>query len=156
MEVLAALSFDDAEYEQHMMIKDGTVPAFYAKYVEEVHMKIERNAELEFECLWREGELSKLPKSVLSDKLSWAIVQLKEELVNCSLWDNEKLRIKVLKEALPKLLLETVGLDKIVNRVPEPYMRAIFGTYLSSRFVYKYGTNAPQFAFFEYIGPYLQ
>eukprot|EP00835_Amoeboradix_gromovi_P004411 NODE_342_length_10579_cov_0.629389.p1 type:complete len:1031 gc:universal NODE_342_length_10579_cov_0.629389:5309-2217(-) len=156
MEVLAALSFDDAEYQKHMMgQKNGEMPAFYNDYIKQVHLKIEKNADLEFECLWREGELTNTPKSILSDKLSYAIVQLKEELVNSSLYENEGLRTTVLMEALPKLLIETVGLQKIMNRVPDPYMRAIFGTYLASRFVYKYGTSAKQFAFFEFIGPYL-
>eukprot|EP00834_Sanchytrium_tribonematis_P008363 NODE_957_length_2903_cov_0.370542.p1 type:complete len:279 gc:universal NODE_957_length_2903_cov_0.370542:1654-818(-) len=156
MEVLAALSFDDVEYEKHMMVKNGQVPPFYEQYITQVHHKIEKNAASEFECLWRESELTNLPKSILSDKLSYAIVQLKEELVTSSLWENPSLRRKVLCEALPQLLLETVGYEKLIGRVPDPYVRAIFGTYLASRFVYKYGTSPPQFAFFEFIAPYLK
>jgi glutamate dehydrogenase len=36
-------------------------------------------------------------------------------------------------------------------QVPDNYIRAIFGSYLASRFVYTYGINASQFAFFEFM-----
>jgi glutamate dehydrogenase len=37
------------------------------------------------------------------------------------------------------------------NQVPENYLRAIFGSYLASRFVYQYGVSASQFAFFDFM-----
>ena len=37
------------------------------------------------------------------------------------------------------------------TQVPENYIRAIFGSYLASRFVYSYGINASQFAFFDFM-----
>jgi glutamate dehydrogenase len=71
----------------------------------------------------------------------------------------------VLRDALPKLLLEKIGLDVIVQRVgpamasekphltplqvPDNYLRSIFGSYLASRFVYEFGSNPSQFAFFD-------
>jgi hypothetical protein len=33
--------------------------------------------------------------------------------------------------------------------VPESYLRAIFGSHLASRFVYEFGNNPSQFAFFD-------
>ena len=35
-------------------------------------------------------------------------------------------------------------------------MRALFGSYLASRFVYKYGVEPSQFAFFEFMSPYFE
>lgn len=35
------------------------------------------------------------------------------------------------------------------GQVPDNYLRAIFGSYLASRFVYEYGSSPSQFAFFE-------
>ena len=67
------------------------------------------------------------------------------------LWDNESLRTTVLTRAFPKLLLETLGLDKLLERVPETYVKAIFGAYLASQFVYKYGAHPDNFAFFEFM-----
>ncbi|KAF9159656.1 NAD-dependent glutamate dehydrogenase [Actinomortierella ambigua] len=154
LEVLAALSFTDEEFAEHMQVTKDHIPAFYQEYVKEVQEIIERNARFEFEALWREHGRTKTPRSILSDQLSVAIVQLNENLQHTSLWDNLALRKVVLEEAFPNLLLKQVGLDTLLKRVPENYVRAIFGAFLASRFVYKYGTEPSQFAFFEFMTPY--
>ena len=153
-EVLAALSLNDQEFHTHMQVKPNKVPDFYKNYVDSVEVMIERNAELEFEALWREWKASGRPISLISDELSYAIVQLNEELQNTSLWKNIELRKIVMKEAFPKLLVDTVGLDKLMERVPENYTRAIFGSYLASRFVYKMGPQPSSMAFFEFMSTY--
>ena len=134
LEVLAALAFTDDEFQDQMMVKNNVAPAFYTDYVKAVHGIIEKNAELEFEALWRESERTKKPKSILSDELSFAIVRLNRELQTTTLWDNVPLRRIVLNEAFPRILLEKVGLDTLLKRVPESYVKAIFGSYLASRF----------------------
>ncbi|KAI9216993.1 Glutamate/Leucine/Phenylalanine/Valine dehydrogenase-domain-containing protein, partial [Blastocladiella britannica] len=154
LEVLAALSFNDTEFAEHMCVKNGVVPEFYSKYVVEVQEIIERNAANEFETIWRESSASGDSKSITSDELSFAIVKLNEELQHTSLWENVALRRIILQEALPKLLQEQLGFDTLMQRVPESYLRSIFGAFLASRFIYKYGTNPSQFAFFEYLSPY--
>lgn len=155
LEVLAALAFTDAEFSQHMQVSGGIVPEFYQEYIKAVHATIERNAQLEFECLWREFERcnEQRPRSVLSDELSLAIVKLNEELQHSSsLYDNRPLRLLVLSEALPVLLQERIGLEELVDsRLPENYVRACFGSYLASRFIYQYGIQPSQFAFFEFM-----
>lgn len=153
LEVLASLSFDDADFLKHMCHdpKTGQAPAFYKKYVEEVQAKIQDNARLEFEAIWREHEQTGIARSILSDKLSWAITDLDEELQKSDLWVNETIRYAVLRDALPNLLLEQIGLETIVKRVPDNYLRAIFGSYLASRFVYEFGSEPSQFAFFDFM-----
>ncbi|KAL1976389.1 hypothetical protein VTN31DRAFT_2671 [Thermomyces dupontii] len=152
LEVLASLSLNDQEFAEHMCVReDGTIPEFYQEYVKEVQEIIRRNAALEFEAIWREHERTGLLRSVLSDRLSLAITDLDEELQKTSLWDNVALRRAVLQEALPRLLLNKIGLDTILARVPENYLKAIFGSYLASRFVYEYGNNPSQFAFFDFM-----
>ncbi|KAI8377565.1 Glutamate/Leucine/Phenylalanine/Valine dehydrogenase-domain-containing protein [Radiomyces spectabilis] len=151
LEVLAALAFNDAEFDQHMSVKNGVVPEFYEAYVKEVQRIIEHNAAVEFDALWREHTKTKQPISVLSDELSTAIVQLNEQLQNTGLWDNVALRRSVLERAFPKLLLDKIGLDTLLQRVPESYVKAIFGAYLASQFVYKYGAQPDHFAFFEFM-----
>ncbi|CAO3644517.1 unnamed protein product [Mucor hiemalis] len=151
LEVLAALAFNDAEFEEHMSVKEGVVPAFYEEYVTQVQDFIERNAALEFDALWREHQQTKTPISILSDELSNAIVQLQAQLQESGLWDNETLRTTVLNRAFPKLLLETLGLETLLQRIPESYVKAIFGAYLASQFVYKYGAHPDNFAFFEFM-----
>ncbi|KAJ3183114.1 NAD-dependent glutamate dehydrogenase [Geranomyces variabilis] len=155
LEVLAALAFADDEFAENMQVKNpASPPAFYVDYVKAVHGIIEKNAELEFEAIWREAARTGLPKSILSDTLSTAIVKLNAELQLTTLWDNVPLRLLVLTEAFPNILLEKLGLETLLKRVPEQYVKAIFGSYLASRFVYKYGTEPSQFAFFEYMAPF--
>ncbi|KAG9245307.1 NAD-specific glutamate dehydrogenase [Calycina marina] len=150
LEVLASLSFDDQGFVENMCVgADGQVPAFYKAYVKDVQEKIMENARLEFEAIWREHKQTKIPRSTLSDTLSIAITKLDEELQKTALWKDDKLRRSVLKDALPNLLLEKIGLDLIIERVPDNYLRAIFGSYLASRFVYEFGSSPSQFAFFD-------
>lgn len=153
LEVLASLSFDDSGFLEHMCVNaDNTVPAFYSAYVREVQQIIQRNARLEFEAIWRESVKSKQPRSLISDQLSIAITKLDEEMQGYDeLWSNTKLRNSVLADALPKTLQEKIGLETILERVPENYLRAIWGSYLSSRFVYEMGIDGGVFKFFEFM-----
>jgi len=153
LEVLASLSFDDEGFIENMCIgRDGSVPEFYKTYVKEVQETIKRNARLEFEAIWRENEATGVPRSMLSDQLSLAITKLDEDLQNFQeLWDNKTLRLQVFKEALPKTLQQKIGVDKILQRVPDNYLKSIFGSYLASRFVYEYGATPSQFAFFDFM-----
>lgn len=134
------------------------VPSFYQEYVQEVHEIIERNARLEFECIWREHALHpNKTNCVISDELSIAIGRLDAELQGSeSLWGNMGLRKIVLQEALPKLLLERVGLGVLMTRIPNAYLKAIFSSFLASRFVYQAGVAPSQFAFFEFMAKYFE
>jgi glutamate dehydrogenase len=152
LEVLASLSFDDAGFEEHMCVgADGEAPQFYKDYVRQVQAKIQDNARLEFEAIWRENEATGVSRSILSDKLSVAITSLDEQLQHSDLWADERIRRATLADALPKLLLDKIGLDTIIERVPDSYLRAIFGSYLASRFVYEFGSSPSQFAFFDFM-----
>ncbi|CAG8550783.1 9839_t:CDS:2 [Diversispora eburnea] len=154
LEVLAALALTDEEFAKNMVVKDGVIPQFYQEYIKGVHHIIEKNAELEFECIWKEHRRTNKPRSIISDELSLAIVDLNENMQQSILWQNVPLRKAVLRDAFPQLLLDRLGLDTLLERIPESYVRAIFGSYLASRFVYKYGTQPSQFAFFEFMNPF--
>ena len=134
----------------------SAVPQFYSEYVSDVQALIDRNAELEFECMWREYRRTNQPRSIISDQLSFAIVKLNEELQHTSLWDNVELRKCILSEAFPALLLNKLGLDTLLERIPEAYVRALFGSFLASRFVYQYGIEPNQFAFFEFMSRFYE
>jgi len=153
LEVLAALAMSDEEFGTHMK---GGAP-FYNAYIDEVHQKIEENARLEFECIWNENQKSGTSRCVLSDVISNKINELRTSLSNSDLWDNMQLRQTVLSSACPKKLLELVGMQKIMERIPENYARAMFGTYLASRYVYSCGLSmTPEFTFFNFINQYLR
>ena len=154
--VLACLSFNDDEFLEHMCVKGGVVPKFYAAYVANVQSIIENNARLEFEAIWREHARTGKPRSILSDDLSLEIIKLNEELQSTTLWENVALRRDIMKEALPETLLAQLSLDTILERVPVAYLKAIFGSYLASRFIYLSGIGASQFAFFDFMNQKLK
>ena len=156
MEVLASLAFDDAGFQEHMCIRNDITPEFYKAYVRTVQATIQNNAALEFEAIWREHERTGTPRSILSDSLSLAITKLDEELQKTDLWNNTALRNSVLKNALPDLLVKEIGLDVLLGRIPENYLRAVFGSYLASRFVYEYGPSPSQFAFYDFMSKKLK
>lgn len=153
-EVLAALAFDDEGFLKHMCIlKLGVKPALYQEYVRQVQVRIQRNAQLEFELLWALREKTGKPFCELSDDLSVAINLLADDLAGSKeLWDDDvAFRNAVLQDALPELLLKEVGLEQILVRVPETYLRALFATHLALRFVYTKGIDANPAKFLEYI-----
>jgi glutamate dehydrogenase len=118
LEVLASLSFDDKGFIENMCVQeDGTPPQFYVNYVKEVQDIVKRNAALEFEAIWREHQRTGKPRSTISDELSLAITSLDEELQSTDLWNNDGFRRSVLRDALPALLLDRVGLDTLLERV---------------------------------------
>ncbi|KAI5846676.1 Glutamate/Leucine/Phenylalanine/Valine dehydrogenase-domain-containing protein [Tricharina praecox] len=156
LEVLASLAFDEQGFAEHMCVSDAGLPEFYKEYVKSVQATIQNNARLEFEAIWREHEQTAKPRSLISDELSVAITKLDEELQKTDLWNNVPLRTSILEDALPHLLVKQIGLDTILERVPANYLKAIFGSYLASRFVYEYGSSPSQFSFFDLYVPLLR
>lgn len=154
LEVLASLSFDDAGFIENMCVRGGIEPPFYTAYVQEIQKIIRQNARLEFDAIWREHEISGVPRSILSDTLSRAIVNLQDELQYSSLYDKVELRNKVLHQAFPQLLIEKIGFAVLLRRIEEAYLRALFGSYLASRFIYRYGVAASQFRMYEFISSF--
>eukprot|EP00127_Corallochytrium_limacisporum_P005637 Clim_evm16s210 gene=Clim_evmTU16s210 len=155
LEVFAALALDDKTFGEHMSVKGGEEPKFYQEYVKEVQGIVEKNAAMEFECIWNEHERTGLPRCVLTDQVSVKIVELSEELSQSPLWNNAELRTVIFNEYCPQALLKLVPLDDIIERVPDSYLRAIFGSYLASRYVYRYGMTSSPFTFFEFMTEYL-
>lgn len=152
LEVLAALALSDEDFTKHMCVTDqNNPPPFYKEYVEEVQRVIEENARLEFECIWEENKRTGVPKSIISDQLSNNINQMADQMEHSQFWEDKELRKIILSKSFPKVLLNALGYEQITKRVPVAYQKAIFHSYLASRFIYKYGTTPSQFAFFEFM-----
>lgn len=155
LEVLAALSLSDEEFQNKFCVDpvNNSVPRFYQDYVKEVQEIIKINADNEFNMLWKLKQDTKKSFADLSDELSIAINKLGDELSSSKeLWEDDvEFRNIVLKNALPKLLLNEIGLDRILERVPESYLKAIFATKLASEFVYTRGIDANPAKFLEFV-----
>lgn len=155
LEVLAALSFDDEGFLSNMCVnlKTGIKPKFYQDYVKEVQKILVKNAENEFKSLWELKKSTGISFTELSDKLSITINKLADELANSKeLWNDDIVfRNAVLIDSLPSLLLNSIGIEKILERVPESYLKALFATHLSSNFVYSRGIDSNPAKFLEFI-----
>ena len=137
LEVLAGLALTTEEYLDLMIFKDGKPSEFYQSYVKDIQEKISENAAAEFHCLWKEhARLSgSKPRTVISDELSGTLNNLQAELEGSPLFNDAPSRKGVMRKAIPKTLVEKVGLDELLKRLPEPYQRALFSSWVASRFV---------------------
>lgn len=137
LEVLAGLVFMTEEYMDLMVFKDGQPPKFYLTYVKDIQARVIDNAAAEFHCIWK--EYSRLqgvkPKSIISDELSLKLSSLQIELENSDLFDDEARRKKIISCAVPAILLEKVGVESLVERLPIAYQRALFSSWVASQFV---------------------
>ncbi|KAJ7863466.1 NAD-specific glutamate dehydrogenase [Mycena olivaceomarginata] len=152
LEVLAGLALSTQEYTNLMIFKDGKPSAFYEAYVRDVQAKITENAAAEFLCMQREHTRCAGAKSrtAISDELSSTLNNLQAELEGSDLFEDKPSREGVLRRAIPKTLVDEVGLATLMERLPEPYQRALFSSWVASHFIYKYGVNGSSVDFFHF------
>ncbi|KAF8129133.1 NAD-specific glutamate dehydrogenase [Mycena galopus ATCC 62051] len=152
LEVLAGLALSTQEYTDLMIFKDGKPSAFYEAYVRDVQAKITENAAAEFSCMQREHARCAGAKSrtAISDELSSTLNNLQAELEGSDLFEDKPSREGVLRRAIPKTLVDQVGLAVLMERLPEPYQRALFSSWVASHFIYKYGVNGSSVDFFHF------
>jgi hypothetical protein len=93
-----------------------------------------------------------VPRTLLSDELSGTLNALQVELEEShGLYEIEASRKVVLRKAIPKTLVDKVGLETLMERLPETYLRALWSAYVSSRYLYVNGIGASQVDFFLYM-----
>jgi len=152
LEVLAGLALSTEEYVDLMIFKDGKPSTFYQNYVRDIQEKITENAAAEFQCIWREHARlqGSKPRTTISDELSSTLNDLQAELEKSDLFEDEPSRRGVIGRAIPKTLVDQVGLDTLLERLPEPYQRALFSSWVASHFIYKYGITSSSVDFFHF------
>lgn len=136
-EVLAGLVLTTEEYMDLMVFKNDQPSKFYQTYVKEIQARIIDNATAEFHCIWKEYARLQGVKSraIISDELSVKLSSLQIELENSDLFDDEVRRKKIISCAVPAILLEKVGMEPLVERLPITYQRALFSSWVASQFV---------------------
>lgn len=143
LEVLSGLTLDDEEFIDLMTTSDEEgVSDFYADYVREIQRIICQNATAEFNCLWKASQETGKPRAALTDEVGRTLVKLQDELENSDLYENDIARNTVLSRAIPKPLLDRLGLETILQRLPESYSRSLFASWIAAHYLYKYGLNA--------------
>ena len=151
LEVLASLALTDEEYEEHLCVLDGKVPEFRKQYVHDVLSIIRNNARMEFEILWNENKRSKTPLSLLTDQLSDRINTVSDSIRDSDLWKDSKVFKSVIEQHCPPSLVDMVGIEEIMQRVPKNYLQAIVSAWLASHFIYKFGLSADEIDFYSFI-----
>ncbi|KAF8495712.1 NADH-dependent glutamate dehydrogenase [Russula emetica] len=152
LEVLAGLALSTEEYVDLMLFKDGKPSQFYQSYVKDIQDKIAENAALEFFCIWREHQRLQGAKARtnISDELSIMLNNLQTELESSDLFDDVPSRRSVLSRAIPQTLVDKIGLDILIERLPKPHQCALFSSWVASHFIYKYGVQASSVDFFHF------
>ena len=152
MEVLAALAMEPGEHDLLLTIPPGSTqpPHFYKMYVRVVQAVIKRNARLEFKAVWAANQKMKISKCELSKIISQKINSL-SDYISEVLEMESPLAKKILQRALPNLLLSQCSFERIFARVPQNYLRAVAATWVASRYVYKYGIEASEFSFYQFM-----
>lgn len=152
LEVLAGLSLSTEEYTDLMIFKDGKPSEFYQNYVKDIQAKITENAANEFSCIWKEHARLQGTKTrtAISDELSLTLNNLQAELESSDLFDDVPSRHGVMRRAIPKTLVDRIGLETLLGRLPEAYQKALFSSWVASHFIYKYGVNASSVDFFHF------
>ncbi|RSH88031.1 NAD-dependent glutamate dehydrogenase [Apiotrichum porosum] len=153
LEVLAGLSLTDPEYVDKMIFKDGKKSAFYEAYVREIQQKICENAAAEYNCINKQWHAQKgtMARTTISDRLSTTLNKLQDDLEFSELYDDEKSRRSVLAKAWPQTLIDTVGLDELLRRLPEHYLRATWSAWISSHYIYHSGMDAGNVDFYLFM-----
>jgi glutamate dehydrogenase len=158
LEVLAGLAMDDIQFQEHMCVReDGSIPDFYGQYVNEIIEIVENNARKEFEYIWdiayadnhKGGDRRR--STDCTDALSGAMNDLNDTVSASNLYDNVPLRKFVLASHIPSCLVNEVGMDNIIKRVPDNYLRAIFSMGIASKFIYQYGEVDSPYFFYKFM-----
>ena len=151
LEVLANLALTDEEFAGCLVVQDGKIPKFREAYLRDVVNIIRTNARLEFESLWNEHGLKGAPLCVLSDELSNKINKITDAITRSSLSEDPDLSAKVLEKHCPPTLVDEIGIQEMLKRIPRNYTQAIVSSWLASRFVYTRGLDAGEVDFHEFL-----
>lgn len=151
LEVLASLALTDAEFDELMCVRDGAITEFRQKYIAEIIEFVKNNADLEFEIIWKENKAKGIPRAILTDLISEKINRIKDAIAASGLFENKVLVKRVIAKGVPPVLVEKVGVDRILKRVPEAYLKALFASGLAGHYIYKYGLDANEINFYEFL-----
>jgi len=134
-----------------MCVKGNKVPAFRKKYIDEILDIIRENAKQEFMVIEKEQKKKGLPRAVLTDRISDKINNVTDAIFASELFKDEELFRNEVKNCCSKVLMELIGFENLMQRVPEVYLKAIFASSLASCYVYSFGLDADEIDFYDYI-----
>ncbi|KAA1064281.1 NAD-dependent glutamate dehydrogenase [Puccinia graminis f. sp. tritici] len=107
------------------------------------------NAAAEFQCIWKESMNGQKPRAVITDEIGKILMKLQTQLEESDLFENLPGRKAVLKQAIPKTLINKVGLETLMSRLPESYQRSLFASFVAFKYIFQYGLSASAVDFFR-------
>ncbi|MCA1753670.1 MAG: NAD-glutamate dehydrogenase, partial [Spirochaeta sp.] len=149
-EVYAGLALSDEQWSTEMCFEHEESELRRA-LVKEITDRIEHNARAEFELLWKEHERRNIPFTLLSDQISERINRIAAAVMRSPFLTNHKLRSQMITRYTPHVLLDAVGLEVLVERVPTAYLDAVTAASIAAEFVYQHGLDAYEVEFAEYL-----
>ncbi|KAH9028701.1 NADH-dependent glutamate dehydrogenase [Lactarius pseudohatsudake] len=127
--------------------------AVYQSYVKDIQAKISENAcgpSLSASGGSTSGCKAQKRARSSQDELSSTLNNLQARARDFGPVRGQASREGVLRRAIPKTLVDKIGLQTFMERLPEPYQRALFSSVVSSHFIYKYGVQASSVDFFHF------
>lgn len=156
LKVLASLAMTGKEWDELMCVKNREESKFRKQYVKEIIDIIRENARLEFEIIWKENTRTGIPRAILSDRISEKINQIKDAISSSDLFEDKALLRKIIETGVPKTLVQKVGVNRLLTKVPENYLKALFASRLAGRYVYQFGLDANEVDFYQFIEGFKQ
>lgn len=111
---------------------------------------IRRNARLEFKAIWTANQKLGIPKVELTKIISQKINSL-SDYISEVLDMTSPLARKILRRALPNILLNQCTFERMIEQIPQNYLRAVAATWVASRYIYKNGIEASEFSFYQFM-----
>jgi glutamate dehydrogenase len=151
LEVLAALALPEDLHDQHMCVKPGQpVPDFYAKYVEHIVSHVKGFADKEFQVIWDENQARGVNKTAMTTVVSQKINLITDTGLANLQADTPLFRF-IMSQAIPKLLLDAVGLEACLERLPPAYQKSLAAVWLAGTYVYSKGVQVSDFDFYAFM-----
>ncbi|EGG04598.1 uncharacterized protein MELLADRAFT_49084 [Melampsora larici-populina 98AG31] len=157
LEVLVGLGLSDTEYIELMTSQNSPgFSEFYTNYVRDIQRTITMNGAAEFQCIWKESIDGTKPRAVITDEIGKILMKLQTQLEESDLFENLESRKSVLIQAMPKTLISKVGLEVLMERLPEAYQRSVFASFVAYRYIFQYGLSASAVDFFHFFSRFRQ
>ncbi len=150
-EVYGGLATTDEQFEKNLAVTNGDEPAFRKEYVNTIIERIKENARMEFEQLWKINKATGIPFTNAVNILSKKINDITDAIYKSDIVKSDETLKAVIKDYTPKVMLDLVGLDNILKRVPINYLQAIVATRLATKFVYEFGPYSNEIDFYYFL-----
>lgn len=151
-EVFASLAMSEEEYDKHLRVVSGNKASLFRQaYVAWIIQTIRAYAQSEFELMWKERTNTGATLTELSNTISGKINQITDAIRESSLAADPSIQARIMREYAPSNLLELLGADTILERVPASYIKAITATKMATDFVYSRGLHANEVDFAAYV-----